>query len=131
MLVAALSVSLLLQAPGVTPGYSSDALRELVASASATNARVPATLASYTATAETEAAMIGVDQRSREQTILLEQIAQAVTWARSGTVEQRVVGYRSQASVMTGATALSLPSWIVPVLYGNRFGLLFGPAPAS
>src|SRR5688500_670703 len=131
MLVAALSVSLLLQAPGVTPGYSTDALRELVASASATNARVPAMLASYTATVETEAALIGVDQRSREQTILLEQVARAVTWDRSGADEQRAVAYRSAGSVMTGATVLRLPSWIVPVLYGNRFGLLFGPAPAS
>src|SRR5688500_3921917 len=131
MLLVALAIPLLLQPPATRPGYSSDALRALVTVASEPNARVPAMLASYTATVETEAAMIGVDQRSREQTILLEQVAQAVTWDRSGTVEQRVVGYRSQASVMTGATVLSLPSWIVPVLYGNRFGLLFGPAPAS
>src|SRR5687767_4869025 len=131
MLLATLALPLLFQNAVAQPGYSSEALRELVSSASSTNARVPAMLASYRARAETEAAMIGVDQRSREQAILIEQIAQSVSWDRSGAVEQRVIGYRSQSSVMTATTALSLPSWIVPVLYGNRFGLLFGPAPAS
>ena len=29
--------------------------------------------------------------------------------------------------MFTGLTALSVPSWVVPVLYGNRFSLFFGP----
>lgn len=131
MLLIALSVPLLLQAPAGDPGYATDALRELVRAAAETNARVPAGLASYTATAETEVALVGVDQRSHEQTMLLEQIAQSVAWDRTGQLDQWVIGYRSQSSVITTLTALSLASWIVPVLYGNRFGLLFGPAPAS
>src|SRR5688500_4745171 len=130
MLLTLLPIALLLQAPAAAPGYSTEALRDLVRAASGTNARVPAGLASYTAVAETEVALVGVDQRSREQTVLLEQVAQTLTWDRTGHLDQRVIGYRSQASVLTTLTALSLPSWIVPVLYGNQMGVMFGAAPA-
>ncbi len=130
MLLTLFPFALLLQAPATGPGYATESLRDLVRVASETNARVPDGLASYTAIAETEVAVVGVDQRSREQTILLEQIAQSLAWDRTGQLDQRVVGYRSQASVLTTLTALSLPSWVVPVLYGNRFVLMFGAAPA-
>ena len=101
MRLVAVSVPLLLQVSAGDPGYATDALRTLVRAAAETNARVPTGLASYTATVETEVALVGVDQRSGEQTVLLEQIAQSVAWDRTGRLDQRVIGYRVQSSVIT------------------------------
>ncbi len=127
MLLVLLPLALAIQQPAVDPQYSSDALRELIRAAAATNIRVPRGLASYTATVETEVALVSVNSRAREQSIQVEQVAQSIAWDRTGQVDQRVVGYRSQASMFTGLTALTVPTWVVPVLYGNRFSLFFGP----
>ena len=127
MLAILTSFALVVQPPVNGPRYSTDVLRELVRAAAETNVRVPASLASYTATVQTEAALVSVDSRQREQSVQVEQIAQAISWDRRGQVDQRVIGYRSQASVFTGFTTLTVPTWVVPVLYGNRFSLFFGP----
>ena len=127
MLVLFLPLTLAVQQPAAAPQYATDALRELVRAAAETNIRVPPGLASYRATVETEVALVGVDARGREQSVQVEQVAQQITWDRAGRLDQRVIGYRTQASVFTGLTALSVPTWVVPVLYGNRFSLFFGP----
>src|SRR5687768_241666 len=122
-----LPLTLAVQQPAGTPQYSSDALRELVRAAAETNIRVPPGIASYTSAVETEIALVGVDSRGREQSVQVEQVAQRITWERTGRLDQRVIGYRTQSSVFTGLTAFNVPSWVVPVLYGNRFSLFFGP----
>ena len=127
MLNVLLALTLAVQQPGSRPSYSSDALRELVRAAAETNILVPPGIAAYTATVETETALVGVDSRGREQSVQVEQVAQQVRWERTGRFDERVVGYRTQASVFTGLTALRVPTWVVPVLYGNRFSLFFGP----
>lgn len=125
--IVPLALALAVQPPDSEPPYASEALRALVGAAAETNIRVPAGLKSYTATVETEAALITADPRAREQSIQVEQVALAVSWDRSGQVAQRVIGLRSHASVFTAVSALSVTSWLVPVLYGNRFSLFFGP----
>ena len=127
LVIRLLLLALALQQPVSDPRYSSDALRELVKAAAETNIRVPQGLASYTATVETEVVLASVDHRGREQSVQVEQVAQAIGWGRSGRLGEQVIGYRVQASVFTGVTALTIPTWVVPVLYGNRFSLLFGP----
>jgi hypothetical protein len=126
VLAILIPLTIAIQQPATAPTYSTDVLRDLIRAAAETNIRVPRGLASYTATVETEAALVSVDSRQREQSVQVEQIAQSISWDRRGRVDQRVIGYRSQASVFTGLTTLTVPTWIVPVLYGNRFSLLFG-----
>ncbi|MBK9976503.1 MAG: hypothetical protein IPP20_01010 [Gemmatimonadetes bacterium] len=107
--------------------YPSAAVRALVEEASRINRRVPPTLAGYRATAESEIAIVARRSEGNEGAVSIEQTQNEVTWERTGTFEQRVVGYRAQ-SVGLQFSALSFfrQAWTVPVLYGNRLTLLFG-----
>jgi hypothetical protein len=107
--------------------YPSPAVRALVEEASRINRRVPPALAGYRATAESEIAVVARRSEGNEGAVSIEQTQNEVTWARAGTFEQRVVGYRAQ-SVGLQFSVLSFfrQAWTVPVLYGNRLTLLFG-----
>src|SRR5215207_4484332 len=107
--------------------YSTPALRALVARAVASNRRVPDSLLTYRARVESEMAFIARQPDGAEQTFTIEQTESVVRWDRTGNYEQRVIGYRSQATGFTvSAVGLFRQAWTIPVLYGNRITLLFG-----
>jgi hypothetical protein len=112
--------------------YSTPALRRLVERASAANRRVPDSLHAYQARVESEMAFLARQADGIEQTFTVEQTASVVRWDRTGTYEQRIVGYRSQSVGFTiSAVGLFRQAWTVPVLYGNRIVLLFGRQDSS
>ena len=115
------------QAPD-TATYTSLALRRMVAEASVINHRVPPGLGEYAAQLESEISLGFRDGSSgREVTTSVEQVASALTWKRTGEVDQHVTGYRSQSLGPQLATiGLFEDAWAVPSLYGNRLALLFG-----
>jgi hypothetical protein len=119
--------------------YTTDALRALVSRVAATGRQIPAGLLRYTADVESEIGIalrtaapaqgIGAAGSARDQgherVLQVEQVASELSWARSGTIEQHVVGYRSRAvtTTLSALTVMRRP-WVVPVLYGNRLQLL-------
>ena len=111
---------------GDTATYSSDAVHALVSEASRLNSAVPASLGRYRASVESEISY-GNRTGEREMSVGIEQVASALTWARTGAFEQHVVGFRSQ-SIGPGFSTLGFftNAWAVPALYGNRLSLLFG-----
>src|SRR5690348_6911573 len=107
--------------------YTTPALRALVGRAVVANRRVPDSLLAYRARMESELAFVARQPDGIEQTFAIEQTESTVRWARSGELEQRVVGYRSQSvGVTVSAVGLFRQAWAVPILYGNRITLLFG-----
>lgn len=108
--------------------YSTPAVRALVDSAAVLNSHVPASLQSYRARVESELAVLLRQSGGSEGALQIEQVASDVRWRRTGAYEQHVVGYRAQlAALSPSALAFLRQAWTVPVLYGNRLGLLFGP----
>lgn len=106
--------------------YSSSALREFVARASERNRRVPATLAAYGASAESEIALAIRRPDGVELSPSIEQVRSEIQWTRGGRYEQHVVAYRSQQTGFSLATiGLFRSAWSVPMLYGNRIALYF------
>ena len=107
--------------------YSTAAVRTLVERATAQNRRVPDSLLSYRARAESELAIAARLADGVEQTFAIEQTDNVVRWRRDGHYEQRVVGYRSQSVGLTlSAVGMFRQAWTVPILYGNRIALLLG-----
>ncbi|MEJ7809541.1 MAG: hypothetical protein WKG32_03905 [Gemmatimonadaceae bacterium] len=114
-----------LQAPDSI--YATPALRAAVARAAEANRAVPAALARYRAHAESEMALLAHRGEGDEGAVQLEQVASTVHWARDGSYEQHVTGYRAQTAGFGPATiSYFRGAWTVPVLYGNRLALLFG-----
>ena len=107
--------------------YSTAALRALIADAATANQRVPAGLGGYRARIQTDVALIRSAAENRERVIQAEQVAFDAVWQRTGAYAQHVIGYRSRASTYTAFSVAALPTWTVPVLYGNRLELFFGP----
>lgn len=108
--------------------YSTPAVRRLVERASQRNRHVPDSLRSYRARVESELAIAARQPNGVEQTFTVEQTESAVHWQRDGSYEQRIIGYRSQSVGLTmSAVGLFRQAWTVPILYGNRIALLFGP----
>jgi len=123
---AALAVLPAAQAPPDST-YSTAAVRALVERATAQNRRVPDSLLSYQARAESELAIAARLADGVEQTFAIEQTDNVVRWRRDGHYEQRVVGYRSQSVGLTlSAVGMFRQAWTVPILYGNRIALLLG-----
>lgn len=107
--------------------YSSSAVRTLVEDASRLNRRVPASLLSYRASAESEIAIVARRSEGQEGVVSVEQTQNEVRWDRTGAFEQRVVGYRAQSiGLQFASISFFRQAWTVPVLYGNRITLLFG-----
>jgi hypothetical protein len=110
-----------------TATYASPALRSLVAEAVLVNTRVPAMLGGYHATLESEIAIGERDGAGHEAEESIEEVASELTWRRTGTFEQHIIGYRSQAlGLQFASIGFFRNSWVVPSLYGNRLSLLFG-----
>lgn len=107
--------------------YPSAAVRLLVEDASRLNRRVPPSLRSYRATAESEIAIVARRSEGQEGVVSVEQTQNEVRWDRTGAFEQRVVGYRAQSiGLQFASISFFRQAWTVPVLYGNRITLLFG-----
>ena len=107
--------------------YSSSALRDVVEAASRLNRRVPAALAGYRASAESEVSILARRTEGTEGAVSVEQVQNDVRWLRTGEFEQRVVGYRAQsAGLSLSALSFFRQAWTVPMLYGNRLSLLVG-----
>lgn len=100
--------------------YATPALREFVTRAARENRAPPPTIAGYTATVESEFAMILRDSLGREIVGQVEQLAARADWERSGRYDLHVVGYRAQ-SLGTPYSALTFTRmYSVPTLYGDR-----------
>lgn len=119
--------------------FSSAALEFFVRRGQRANRRVPAALERYTAQIESEIGLIlnaptgaagavaGTAAASSEQSGQIEQVQSRATWQRSGAYEQRIIGYRAQ---LLGPSISALTwirsTWTAPILYGNRFAVIFG-----
>lgn len=107
--------------------YASAAVQRIVTLASERNHRVPAGLSGYRSRVESEISIGSLRREGQEAAFTIEQVASDLTWDRSGSFEQHVIGYRVQQAGFTVATlGLFRDAWVVPSLYGNRLALLFG-----
>lgn len=124
-----LSFCLALQIAATAPPestYSTPALRQFIAAASAANRVVPAALQSYRARVETEIGIVVRRPDGFEGAVAVEQVESELSWQRTGAAEQRVIGYRSRSmGAQISMMSFFSQSWIVPTLYGNRLALLF------
>jgi hypothetical protein len=122
--------------------YSSDALRTLVARASESNRRIPATLAGYKALVESEVSLLlnrpdgtngavaGTAAASSESAEQIEQFEIRAAWDRSGKYDQEVLGYRIRQLVpMVSVLSMLQRPWTAPTLYGNRLSFIFSGPP--
>ena len=123
--------------------YRSAALEKLVDMASRANRTVPQRLLGYDAIIESEVALLvntpvradgaaaGTAAGTTEATAQVEQFQLGVSWARDGTFDQRVLGYRArQLSPMVSALSMIPRPWTAPTLFGNRLSLMFGGPPS-
>ncbi len=115
-----LALALFLQIQAADSVYSSAALREFVARAARENRAPPASLMAYTATVETELALILRDSLGRELVGQIEQLAARAEWQRNGRYDLHVVGFRSQSMGAPYSALTFTRMYTVPTLYGNR-----------
>lgn len=96
------------------------ALRTLLANASRLNL-LPRDLQAYSADVETEVSMILLREEGTEAVGAVEQVASTLRWARTGLMDQHVVGYRAQqAAPNISMLSVFRRGWLTPSLYGNR-----------
>lgn len=101
---------------------------------------IPTELLGYSATVESEVAVVLRTAVAREgpssangwqtgveRVLQVEQIESTLNWQNDGSIDQHVIGYRAHA-ITASLSTLSYfhRPWLVPVLYGNRLQLLFG-----
>lgn len=123
--------------------YATPALATFVEHAARINRQVPAALAGYTSTIESELALLvnapaaaegaiaGTAAASTEAFAQVEQVQLEARWDRRGTFTQRLIGYRArQLAPMVSALNMVPRPWTAPALYGDRLALVFGGAPA-
>ena len=82
----------------VDSAYSSNALRTLVTRAAAGNRSVPAGVRGYTASVESEVAIVVHQAPGTEAPVSLEQLSSRVQWRWPGSFEQHVIGDRLEAA---------------------------------
>ncbi len=110
-----------------TATYTTPGVRRVVEQAAELNHRVPAGLGRYTVRVESEISLGSLRREGQETAFTLEQVASQLTWDRSGSFEQHVIGHRAQQAGLTYLTlGIFRNAWVVPSLYGNRLALLFG-----
>lgn len=139
MLVALLLVSGAIQVPDST--FATPHVERLVREVAAVNRTVPASLKSFTADIETEAAFIlnlslnakgsvaGTKAGQTEVAGQVEQFASRLAWSREKGADQRIVGYRSMAGALVPSVKTLLKeSWVIPMLYGDTIPLFVGEA---
>lgn len=122
----ALLLAIQLQSPAES-SYSSERLRAVVSELAAANRDVPALLVGYSAHVQAEAALLRVDGALSERLMSVQQLALRVAWTRDGRYREHAIGIRGESRTLLAYDALALPSFTVPVLYGNRLDLLLGP----
>jgi hypothetical protein len=128
-------------APPVAPpvddtlAFDAPATRDLVRRVSQTMGIVPAGLTDYRARMESSVYLtLRADSASGgELPLTVDEFAGAVSWARTGELEQRVTGHRIRQLAPTPYTIgswLESP-WVVPHLYGSTVDALqLSPSPA-
>ncbi len=104
-------------------GYSSDALRALVARAVGANHAPPPSFRGYRAHVETELSLLMRDTLGRERAAQLEQLASEIHWQPGKAYEMHVVGYRAQGLGSPISTLSFLRGWTEPSLFGERLRL--------
>ena len=119
-----LLLGLLFQLQAADSVYATTALRDFVNRAAVSNRAPPVTLSGYSASVESELALILRDTLGRELVGQLEQLAAQAEWERGGRYELHVVGYRSQSAGAPYSALTFTRMYTVPTLYGNR--LVFG-----
>lgn len=118
-----LAIALALQVQAADSVYATPALREFVGRAAVLNRAPPLALAGYSATVESELALILRDSLGRELVGQLEQLAARAAWTRDGRYDLHVVGFRSQ-SIGAPYSALTFTRmYTVPTLYGSRLSV--------
>ncbi len=126
--LASMPTHLRAQAERADSNYETVALHALVARAAEHNRVVPGALRGYRAALESEIAVLLRRADGNEGAVTVEQVQSAAHWQRTGAYEQHVVGYRSQSVGLTISLVNSFRrAWTVPILYGNRLSLFFGP----
>jgi len=115
------------------PVYSSERVRDLVARATVANHAPPPELRGYRARVETEFSLLLRDTLGRERAAQIEQLSSNVKWARDGSYDMHVVGYRSQSLGAPVSTLSFVQGWTEPSLYGDRLalGVQLGAPPDS
>jgi hypothetical protein len=108
------------------------ALARLLERATRANRLVPAGLAGYRTTAESEITTLARRAEGSEAVAAVEQIASTLSWQRNGAFEQRIVGQRTLAvGAQPSFAGFFQSSYLIPILYGNRLLLFFGAPPPS
>lgn len=120
------AMALQLQTPA-DPAYENERVRALVTDLATHNRSVPLALAGYAAGVRSEVAMLRVDAAGVERLLSVEQVAMRVDWTRDGRYREHAVGRRGESRSLLRFDALAVPSFTIPVLYGNRLDLLLGP----
>jgi hypothetical protein len=115
-----LAFVLLLQVVAADTNYATAGLRDFVARAARENRAPPVELRGYTATVETELALILRDSIGRELVGQIEQLAARADWERDGRYDLHVVGFRSQSMGAPYSALTFTRMYTVPTLYGNR-----------
>lgn len=103
--------------------YATPALRDFVAAVAMENRAPPPELRGYTGHVETEMSLMVRDTLGREHAAAIEQLAANARWARGGTYDLHVVGYRSQSIGVPYSILSIVRAWTVPSLYGDRLSL--------
>ena len=127
------------RSPADSGSFSSVELAALVRRAQIANRRIPPGIERYAAQIESEigvllnaptgtaGAVAGTAAASSEQAAQVEQVQSRGSWHRTGSYDQRIIGYRSQMlGPMVSALTWMRRTWTAPVLYGNRLSIFFG-----
>jgi hypothetical protein len=123
MLLFLLCAQLLGSPVAVDSTYTTPALRDLVARASAANRTPPPEFRSYRSHIETELSLLVRDTLGREHTAQVEQLATTGLWDRGGRYDLHIIGYRSQTIGVPYSALSIVRAWTVPSLYGDRLSM--------
>jgi hypothetical protein len=118
-----LALALVLQIQAADSAYSTPALRDFIDRAAVQNRAPPVALGGYSATVESELALILRDSLGRELVGQLEQLAARAEWARDGRYDLHVIGFRSQSLGAPYSALTFTRMYTVPTLYGSRLAI--------
>ncbi len=114
--------------------YAGPRVRGVVERAAEVHAHPPEALQSFTASVESEIAILLQGMDGEEMASQVEQFAGSVHWRREGSLVQMVEAYRGLflGPSFSLLSSLEVP-WVIPPLYGDRVSLLFsgGPNPGT
>jgi hypothetical protein len=111
--------------PTADSTYATPALRAVVERAAVENRRVPAALSGYSATIESELAVIFRDSIGRELNPDPQQVAGDVEWTPERGADVRITALRTPPFGVPLSLTSLVRSWFTPTLYGERIHLGF------